>query len=215
VEQLSATRTELIARRLQIGLATQGRDLLKEKRAALVVEFGRLSIGVLEAVEILGRRAAESAGALSSAVAFDGPEAVGSAASAGSGDVATRLSLRIVAGVPVVELEHDRISRARTGRGYGLVATTPRIDVAAASFEKLLDLVLDVAASELSLRRLAGEISRTTRRVNALEHVVVPRLKHERDVIELVLAERELEDRVRLRRARAAGRRDGRQKVAT
>lgn len=73
MEQLSATRTELIARRLQIGLATQGRDLLKEKRAALVVEFGRLSIGVLEAVEILGRRAAESAGALSSAVAFDGP----------------------------------------------------------------------------------------------------------------------------------------------
>jgi V/A-type H+/Na+-transporting ATPase subunit D len=214
VAQLSATRTELIARRLQIGLATQGRDLLKEKRTALVVEFGRLSTGVLEAVEILGRRAAESAGALSSAVAFDGPEAVSSASIAASGDIATRLSLRIVAGVPVVELEHDRISRARTARGYGLVGTTPRIDVAAASFERLLDLVLDVAASELSLRRLAGEISRTTRRVNALEHVVVPRLKHERDVIELVLAERELEDRVRLRRARAAGRRDGRQKVA-
>jgi V/A-type H+/Na+-transporting ATPase subunit D len=214
VEQLSATRTELIARRLQIGLATQGRDLLKEKRAALVVEFGRLSIGVLEAVEILGRRAAESAGALSNAFGFDGPEVVGSAAIAASGDVATRLSLRIVAGVPVVELEHDRISRARTGRGYGLVATTPRIDVAAASFEKLLDLVLDVAASELSLRRLAGEISRTTRRVNALEHIVVPRLERERDAIELVLAERELEDRIRLRRARASGRRDRRQQAA-
>ena len=80
MDQLSATRSELIARRLQIGLATQGRDLLKEKRAALVVEFGHLSTGVLEAVEMLGRRAAESAGALSNAVAFDGPEAVGSAA---------------------------------------------------------------------------------------------------------------------------------------
>jgi V/A-type H+-transporting ATPase subunit D len=87
------------------------------------------------------------------------------------------------------------------------VATTPRIDVAAASFERLLDLLLDVAAAELSLRRLAGEISRTTRRVNALEHIVVPRLERERDAIEMVLAERELEDRVRLRRARAAGRR--------
>jgi V/A-type H+-transporting ATPase subunit D len=54
VEQLSATRTELIARRQQIGLATQGRDLLKEKRAALVVEFGRLSSGVLETIETLG-----------------------------------------------------------------------------------------------------------------------------------------------------------------
>jgi V/A-type H+/Na+-transporting ATPase subunit D len=207
VEQLSATRSELIARRLQIGLATQGRDLLKEKRAALVVEFGHLSSGVLEAVESLGRQAAESAGALSNAVGFDGPEAVGSAASAASGDLGTRLALRIVAGVPVVELEHDRVSRARTSRGYSPTATTPRIDVAAASFERQLDLLLDVAASELSLRRLAGEISRTTRRVNALEHVVVPRLEHERDSIAMVLAERELEDRIRLRRARAAGRR--------
>jgi V/A-type H+/Na+-transporting ATPase subunit D len=204
---LSATRSELIARRLQIGLATQGRELLKEKRAALVVEFGRMSSGVLEAVETLGRRAAESAGALSNAVAFDGSEAVGSAAIAASGDIATRLSLRIVAGVSVVELEHDRISRARTNRGYSLPATTPRIDVAAASFERQLDLLLDVAAAELSLRRLAGEISRTTRRVNALEHVVLPRLEYERDAIELVLAERELEDRIRLRRARSAGRR--------
>jgi V/A-type H+-transporting ATPase subunit D len=207
VEQLSATRSELLARRLQIGLATQGRDLLKEKRAALMVEFGLLSTGVLEAVETLGRRAAQSAGALSNAVAFDGSDAVGSAALATSGDIATRLSTRIVAGVPVVELEHDRIARARTARGYSLVATTPRIDVAAASFERQLDLLLDVAAAELSLRRLAEEISRTTRRVNALEHVVVPRLERERDAIAMVLAERELEDRVRLRRARAAGRR--------
>ena len=207
MEQLSATRSELLARRLRIALATQGRDLLKEKRSALLVEFGRLSTGVLEAVETLGRRAAESAGALSNAVGFDGPEAVGSAAIAASGEIATRLSPRIVAGVSVVELEHDRISRARTARGYSLAATTPRIDVAAASFERQLDLLLDVAASELSLRRLAVEISRTTRRVNALEHVVVPRLEQERDAIAIVLAERELEDRIRLRRARAAGRR--------
>jgi len=213
VERLSATRTELIARRLQISLARQGRDLLKEKRAALVVEFARLSTGVLEAVEALGRRASQSAGALSNAVAFDGPEAVGSAATAASGDIETHLSSRIVAGVAVVELEHDRISRARTGRGYGLVTTSPRIDIAAGSFEKLLDLLLDVADAELSLRRLVGEISRTTRRVNALEQVVVPRLEHERDAIEMVLAERELEDRIRLRRARAAGRRKRGQKA--
>ena len=80
MEQVSATRSELLARRVQIALASQGRDLLKEKRAALMVEFGRLSTGILEAVETLGSRAATSAGALSDAVAFDGPEAVGSAA---------------------------------------------------------------------------------------------------------------------------------------
>jgi V/A-type H+-transporting ATPase subunit D len=206
VEQLSATRSELLARRQRIALATQGRDLLKEKRAALMLEFGRLSAGVLEAVATLGRRAAESASALADAVAFDGAEAVGSAALAAAGDVATHVSTRSVAGVSVVELEHHRVSRARTARGYSLAATTPRIDVAAASFERQLDLLLDVAAAELSLRRLAEEISRTTRRVNALEQVIVPRLEDERDAIEMVLDERELEDRVRLRRARGARR---------
>ena len=36
MEQVSATRSELLARRARIGLATQGRDLLKERRTALV-----------------------------------------------------------------------------------------------------------------------------------------------------------------------------------
>lgn len=205
--ELSATRTELLARRARIGLATQGRDLLKDKRAALMKEFGHLSVSVVEAVEELGRRAAESRRALLDAVSADGAETVASAALAASGDIATHLSARSVAGVPVVELEHEPVLRPRTGRGYDVVASTPHVDAAAAGFEHQLDRLLDVAASELSLRRLADEITRTTRRVNALEHVVVPRLESERDAIQAVLDERELEDRVRLRRARAAGRR--------
>jgi V/A-type H+-transporting ATPase subunit D len=207
VQQLSATRSELLARRAQISLATQGRDLLKEKRAALMREFERTSGSILQAVAKLGRRAAEGRDALSDAVAFDGAETVGSAALAASGDVSIHMSTRNVAGVRLVEIEHDPVARARTARGYSLAATTPRVDAAAALFESQLDLLLDVAATELSLRRLAGEITQTTRRVNALEHVVVPRLSRERDAIQMVLAERELEDRVRLRRARAAGRR--------
>lgn len=205
--ELSATRTELLARRARIGLATQGRDLLKDKRAALMKEFGRLSVSVVEAVEDLGRRAAESRRALLAAVSADGREAVGSAALAASGDIATRLATRSVAGVRIVELEHEPVIRPRTDRGYDLLASTPSIDAAAAGFERQLDGLLDVAASELSLRRLAGEIMRTTRRVNALEHVVIPQLESERDAIQAVLDERELEDRVRLRRARAAGQR--------
>jgi V/A-type H+-transporting ATPase subunit D len=207
VAELSATRTELLARRARVELATRGRDLLRDKRAALMKEFGRLSASVVEVVEELGRRAAESRQALRDAVSADGAETVGSAALAASGGVATHLGTRNVAGVRVVELEHDPVIRGRTGRGYDLVATTPHIDAAAAGFELQLDRLLDVAATELSLRRLAEEITRTTRRVNALEHVVIPRLERERDAIQAVLDERELEDRVRLRRARAARRR--------
>jgi V/A-type H+-transporting ATPase subunit D len=207
VAELSATRTELLARRAQVDLATRGRDLLKDKRAALMKEFGYLGASVVDVIEELGRGAVEARRALVDAVSADGVETVASAALAASGDVTTRLSSRNVAGVRVVDLEHEPVARPRTGRGYDLVATTPHVDAAAAGFERQLDRLLDVAATELSLRRLATEITRTTRRVNALEHVVIPRLERERDAIQAVLDERELEDRVRLRRARAAGRR--------
>jgi V/A-type H+/Na+-transporting ATPase subunit D len=207
VAELIATRAELLSRRARITLARQGRDLLTDKRAALMREFGRLSASVLEREAALGKQAIEARRELRDAVVFDGPEVIGSSAFAASGAVDVRLSARSVAGVLVVEIEHDSVARPRTARGYSLLATTVRTDLVAASFETQLDLLLDAAAAVLSLRRLAGEIARTTRRISALEHVVVPGLELERDMITMVLEEREREDRVRLRRARAAVRR--------
>ncbi len=150
----------------------------------------------------LEERAGEAQASLGDAVALDGPEVVGSAALAAAGEVGVELRTKSVAGVSIVELDHDPVGRSRTERGYGLSATTPRIDRAAEDFEAVLEGLLDVVAVELSLRRLAEEISRTTRRVNALEHVVVPGLEEERDYITMVLDEREMESRVRLMRAK-------------
>jgi V/A-type H+-transporting ATPase subunit D len=203
MERITASRSELLARRAQIGLAAQGRDLLKEKRKALKREFMRLGATVLEAMGVLEERCTEGRRVLAETVALDGPEAVGSAAFAAAGEVEVDVTTRSVAGVPIVEIEKEAVRRPRTGRGYSLSATTPRIDRTAEAFESQLDLLLDVVATELSLRRLAAEIATTTRRVNALEHVVIPRLEAERDAIALVLEERELEDRFRLRRARS------------
>jgi V/A-type H+-transporting ATPase subunit D len=108
-----------------------------------------------------------------------------------------------------VEIEKDVVARARTDRGYSLVATRARIDGVAERFESVLDRLLAVAALELSVRRLADEIARTTRRMNALELVVIPALEAERAHIALVLEEREMEDRIRLRRVRSRTRPDG------
>jgi V/A-type H+/Na+-transporting ATPase subunit D len=118
------------------------------------------------------------------------------------------VSTRSVAGVPIVEIAAGTVARASTSRGFSLAAAATRIDAVADSFETVLERLLDVAALELSVRRLADEIARTTRRMNALEHVVLPRLEAERAHIALVLEEREMEDRVRLRRVRARGRRE-------
>lgn len=87
-------------------------------------------------------------------------------------------------------------------RGYALNATSVRIDDAADAFETELELALELAGKELRLRRLVEEIATTTRRVNALDNIVIPQLERETAVIQSVLDEREREDRFRLKRAK-------------
>ena len=209
MQQVSATRSELLARRARIRLAAQGRDLLKERRTALVHEFNRLGASALASIDVLDRDAADAGRLLGLAVAAHGPEPVESAALAAQNEVKVNLRTRSVAGVPIVEIDTEPVARARTDRGYSLAATSARLDEVAERFEAVLDRLLELAVLELSVRRLADEIARTTRRMNALEHVVVPRLESERAHIDLVLEEREMEDRVRLRRMRSRGARGG------
>jgi V/A-type H+/Na+-transporting ATPase subunit D len=205
MRQVSPTRSELLARKAEIRLAAQGRDLLKERRSALVREFNHLGASALESLDVLDRDAADAGRFLGLTIAANGLEPVESAAFVAQGEVELNLRTRNVAGIAIVEIAKEMVARARTGRGYSLAGTSARIDGVAERFEAVLDRLLDVAALELSVRRLAKEIARTTRRMNALEHVVVPRLEAERAGIALVLEEREMEDRVRLRRMRSKG----------
>lgn len=203
MERVSATRSELLLRRSKIQLAAQGRDLLKERRSALVRELDRLGVSVLESMDVLTREAADAGRFLRSSIAADGREPYASAALVAGRGIDVSLRSRRVAGVPVVTIEHEDAARARTSRGYSLAATSASVDGVAGRFETVLDRLLDLAGLELSVRRLAEEVARTTRRMNALEHVVIPKLEAEREHITLVLDQRELEDRVRLRRVRA------------
>ena len=203
--QVSPTRSELLARRAQIALATQGHSLLDGKRGALLREFHRLGAEGLRRMDTLDERAERASHALALARAVDGPEALVSAALAAGGDLPTPMHVRRVAGVDLVESDPQPAARSTSARGYATVTTTARIDAAASSHELVVDLLLEVSVVERSLRRLATEIAATTRRMNALEHVVLPRLEAERRRIEIVLEEREREDAARLRRVKRRG----------
>jgi V/A-type H+-transporting ATPase subunit D len=200
VPQVIATRSELLARRSQIALAAQGRDVLKEKRDALMevfratVESAVSRSGALEVAAADGRRA------LAAAEAADGPDAVRSAAVAQPGEITLTTRAESVMGVRIADIQHEPLGRARAARGYSLAGSSPRLDRVAEQFEAELALLLDLATVELRLRRLADEIGTATRRINALESVVLPRLERERDQISSVLDERERQDRFRLKR---------------
>ena len=60
MEQVKATRAELLAKRIQIGLARQGRDLLKEKRNALLRELMRVAEQVMRRGDELEQRVGEA-----------------------------------------------------------------------------------------------------------------------------------------------------------
>jgi V/A-type H+/Na+-transporting ATPase subunit D len=204
MSQVTATRSELLARRSREGIARRGHTLLTQKRAALIGELRRAGLEAGDKRAELERVAAAARRALSQAVVMDGPQAVASAAVAASRPVFAEVSSRSVAGVRMIGLDADRVARARTGRGYALLTSTATIDLAAESFEAELDALFALAAAELNLRRLTAEVARVTRQVNALEQVVIPRLAAEQRYIAATLEQRALEDRVRIsRRARA------------
>ncbi len=57
MKMVSVTRMELLARKAQISLASQGRDLLEQKRTALMKEFMQIAETVMERLETrLGKR---------------------------------------------------------------------------------------------------------------------------------------------------------------
>lgn len=198
--QVTATRSELLARRAQIALALQGRDVLKEKRDQLMEEFRKVADVVLSGSEALDQATAAARRRLALAEGVSGPEAVRSAGLATRVAVPLTATVTSVMGVRIADIRHDPVAMPRTARGYSLEGTTAAIDECAASFESVLAMVLDLAADELRLRRLVEEIGKTTRRVNALESVVIPRLERERIAIQAVLDERERQDRFRLKR---------------
>jgi V/A-type H+-transporting ATPase subunit D len=190
---------ELFARKSQIALAKQGRDLLEQKRTALMKEFMRIADTVMEHSDYLQQAASTARQALARAEAVAGTQAVQSAALAARAELPLDVSTVSVMGVKVPEIEQKRVDRSILGRGYSIVGTSITIDEAAEAFEIQVNAILKLAESELRLTRLASEIQRTSRRLNALDHLLIPLLETERDYIQMALTEQERSDHFRLK----------------
>jgi V/A-type H+-transporting ATPase subunit D len=201
-EKISPTRLELLATKAQMTLAQQGRDLLKEKRKAMMQEFMGAAGDLLEKGAELERSAAVARRALALAEALDGEQSVRSASFAARGEASINIESSYVMGVEVPKFERKDFARSLKQRGYSLLGTSARIDEVARRFEEQLNIIVEVAAHEATLRRLASEIQRTSRRVNALENVTLPRLLAQCRSIQMNLEEREREDFFRLIRVK-------------
>jgi V/A-type H+-transporting ATPase subunit D len=199
MEQISPTRTELLSRKAQIQLARQGAELLRGKREALVREFLSELQRFVDARDALRRELSDARQSLMRALALDGPEAVASAGLASRRPIELETKEHNIWGTRVVEVQTDYSPRETPERGYTTTGASARITETAERFEAAMELILRVAPLDRKLGRLAEEIRKTSRRVNALEQRLLPSLAEQVQYIRGVLDQREREDVLRLK----------------
>ncbi|HHD15365.1 MAG TPA: V-type ATP synthase subunit D, partial [Euryarchaeota archaeon] len=198
IEGINPTRMELLSIRKKRILAEKGHKLLGEKRDALIVNFfevlkkrNELKKEVVDSFKSAGI----SLGEAMTRMGYDGVEVM----SRGMDpypelDIST-LNIMGVR-VPVISTP----SEVKTELPWSIGNTPQALDDAAKGYRKALERLLSLAEVEGSMERLAIEIEKTKRRVNALEHIFIPRLKNTERYITMQLQEREREDFFRRKR---------------
>ena len=196
-ETIAPTRSNLLQRRDQLRLAIRGADLLKRKRDALIGEFFGLVKVSLEARRELSKVSKDAYFSLFLAKAWDGPEAVESLSLASKADLDLDIKIENIFGVKVPQVQPPTFSTELPFSPINAGAST--LD-AAAQFRKLVEALTRVAATETRLRRIGEEIKKTSRRVNALEQLVIPGINAQIRDIRSVLDQRALEEVTVLKR---------------
>ncbi len=199
-ENVAPTRSNLLQRRDQLKLANRGADLLKRKRDALIGEFFSLVQESLKARRALNESSREAYFSLFLAKAWDGPEAVESLSLAGEKQLELDIKVQNLFGVKVPQVQPPEFDNKLPFSPVGAGART--LD-AASQFRALVEALIQVAATETRLRLVGEEIKKTSRRVNALEQIVIPGVQVQIRDIRSVLDQRALEETTVLKRIKA------------
>ncbi len=186
--EVAPTRSNLLNLRRDLDLADQGYELLEQKREILVVELKGLTARAVEAQKKVDEELAKAYAALREAQLAQGSSGVSFASRAVN--VKTDISLRerkiMGVGIPTVNVRIED-----NPPYYGPRATSVWTDEAVARFKNAIEAIGRLAESRISLIRLAREIQKTIRRVNALERIFIPDYRETLKYIEDSLEEGE------------------------
>lgn len=202
IEGVSPTRMELLRLSRRVKLAEKGHDLLREKRDALITELLDAVSDVRDARKEAERELQEAFRYLIISQALLGVEQVRQLSLMTAREkISLDFSSRNVMGVSIPNIElMEELSRKATERGYSLVNSSAAVDECANSFEKALDAIIKLAETEEGVRKLAEEVEKTKRRVNALEYILIPKLKATRQYIRMRLEEMERDNFIKLKK---------------
>ncbi len=196
---VNPTRMELTRLKKKLVTATRGHKLLKDKRDELMRQFldkVRENKILREKVEE-GIRQANKNFVLARAGMPD--EAVNVALMAPKQEVSLEMDEKNIMSVEIPVFHYKtRTSDASDIYSYGFAFTSGDLDAAVKSLADLFPDMLRLAECEKSCQLMAGEIEKTRRRVNALEHIMIPEMQDKIKYITMKLDENERSTQIRL-----------------
>lgn len=173
LENVNATRMELLRLRKRVALATRGHRLLSEKRD----EICRRLVQIARAIKPLRRRVEkellQTSRRFMMARATMEPEDMKAAMEVPTKKFSLAISFSSIMSVKVPNLAKEISGDIMC---YGFGTTSGELDVALRALERAFDSLIELAEKEKQAQLLAIELQTTRRRVNVLEHVIIPEL---------------------------------------
>ncbi|MCR4823232.1 MAG: V-type ATP synthase subunit D [Treponema sp.] len=188
---IAPTKSNLLSVKEQLSVAEDGYDLLEQKREILVMELMRM----VEKVKLLERE-------LDKCVSQAYPALKNMLMSVG-GDQTERIAKSVHYEYDIKEksvqaggmsFNSVEVTLPKQQLFYSFMGTYADSDKVMTEFFKLLSLLTEMASIRTIAWRLATEVKKTQRRVNALDKMIIPQNKETKSYIESVLEEREREN---------------------
>ena len=199
VKQVNPTRMELSRLKKKLNTATRGHKLLKDKRDELMrrfLEMVRENRALRMKVEEQIRQANANFVLAKSSMS---DETLKAALLAPKQEVYVSTCYRNVMSVDIPVFKTDtRTPDPNDIYSYGFAFTSADLDDAVKSLADVLPDLIKLAEIEKSCQLMADEIEKTRRRVNALEHVMIPETQEQIRYITRKLDENERSTQTRL-----------------
>lgn len=188
---IAPTKSNLLVTKEQLAVSTNGYELLEEKREILVRELMRL----VEQVKMLENEIQQAIDlaypAFKRMLMIDGADQVERIAHGIHYDFDMIEKVAVVGGM---QFETIEVELPKKELFYSALGTYANTDDVIVKFFNLLTLLTQMASIRTIVWRLAEEVKRTQRRVNALDKMIIPQATETIKYIESVLEEREREN---------------------
>ncbi|MBT9167316.1 MAG: V-type sodium ATPase subunit D [Syntrophomonadaceae bacterium] len=197
--RVNPTRMEFNRLKGRLKMAQRGHKLLKDKRDELMRVFLKLVRENKELRSSVEKELSRSFANFLLASAVMSGETLEEAIMYPKAAVKVEVKTKNVMSVSVPQITNLEDKDAEgDATPYGFANTSGELDSSIDTLAKVLPQLIHLAELEKAVYLLADEIDKTRRRVNALEHVLIPQLQHTVKYISMKLDENERGALVRL-----------------